>query len=137
MLALRPSAPPQLDPSTLASQVLEEYDDEVAQAEAAERAAPAESDAELRPFVGRADAADGDGEGGGGGAPAEGVSDWTLRKSCAQTLDHLSHEFPDRLLGFVLPVVDRYMHVRPGVPVSTRARDAAACAALHRRGRVA
>lgn len=103
--------------------MFDEYDDEVQTAEAAESTQPVESDAELRPFVSRNDTGlleAADSESGGDRTPREGVSEWTLRKSCAQTLDHLSHEFPDKLLEFVLPVVDRYLHVRSSLTPAPR-----------------
>jgi transportin-1 len=125
--ALRPFLP-RLLPVLLKNMVYEEYDDEVAEAEAAEeeglsgRAPGRERDADVRPAHlshgahgpaggdaggdggGGGGGADGE-DGGGGGGDEEEVSSWNLRRCSAAGLDMLSTAFGDELLPLLLPEV--------------------------------
>eukprot|EP00892_Ulva_mutabilis_P002006 jgi/Ulvmu1/11806/UM080_0017.1 len=99
--------------------VFEEHDEEVVAAlEAEAGGGRGENDADLRPFH---SARGGGGSGNGGawtdtddgsrsGQGSEEVpSEFTLRRSCAQTLDHIAVELRGALLPHVLPIVERYL----------------------------
>ncbi|GLI64504.1 hypothetical protein VaNZ11_007770 [Volvox africanus] len=110
-----------LIPILLKNMVFDEYDDEVADAEAAEGAATQEEDRDqdVKPFMPRtrehgAPTAGAD-EAGNGGDGGEAVADddeealnaWNLRKCSAEALDMLSNNFGDDLLPVLLPIVQQ------------------------------
>ncbi|GLC37773.1 hypothetical protein PLESTB_001475300 [Pleodorina starrii] len=109
-----------LIPVLLKNMVFDEYDDEVAEAEAAEGSATQteDRDQDVKPFMPRtrehgAGAADGEGAGGGGEGgdddddDGEVFSAWNLRKCSAEALDMLSNNFGDDLLPVLLPIVQQ------------------------------
>ncbi|EFJ40829.1 hypothetical protein VOLCADRAFT_107966 [Volvox carteri f. nagariensis] len=109
-----------LIPVLLKNMVFDEYDDEVAEAEAAESAPTQKEDRDqdVKPFMprtrehgpsaGEADGGD-DAAGGDNGADDddEMFSAWNLRKCSAEALDMLSNNFGDDLLPVLLPIVQQ------------------------------
>ncbi|KAG2499029.1 hypothetical protein HYH03_003214 [Edaphochlamys debaryana] len=118
--ALRPFLP-RLIPVLLKNMVFDEYDDEVAEAEAAEGAGASQKedrDQDLKPFTHKGarehgaeateDGAAADGEAGAGGDDDDEVfSAWNLRKCSAEALDMLSNNYGDDLLPVLLPIVQQ------------------------------
>ncbi|KAG2439212.1 hypothetical protein HXX76_004574 [Chlamydomonas incerta] len=115
---LRPALP-RLIPVLLKNMVFDEYDDEVAEAEAAEASGGVQTedrDQDLKPFHHRAreHGAEAAEEGADGGA-ADGDDDdddevfsaWNLRKCSAEALDVLSNNYGDDLLPVLLPIVQQ------------------------------
>ncbi|GIL70967.1 hypothetical protein Vretifemale_1626 [Volvox reticuliferus] len=107
-----------LIPILLKNMVFDEYDDEVADAEAAEGAATQKEDRDqdVKPFMPRNrehGATSGECEAGNGGQDGEAGADddeetlnaWNLRKCSAEALDMLSNNFGDDLLPVLLPIV--------------------------------
>ncbi|CAL8464616.1 g4151 [Coccomyxa elongata] len=99
-----------LVPVLLKNMVYDEYDEEVANVEAAEEAASCgivveDKDAEIKPFLPKG-ATRGE-EGGEDDDDGEEVNRWNLRKCSAAGLDVLSTVFGDELLPIVLPIVEQ------------------------------
>ena len=124
--SLRPYLP-RLIPVLLKNMVYDEYDEEVADAEAAEEEALSgnapsrDTDADIKPHIHHHHSGGGGGlENGGGGNADEGngedndddddddndeISRWNLRRCSAAGLDMLSNSFGDELLPLLLPAV--------------------------------
>lgn len=122
---------PRLLPVLLKNMVYDEYDDEVAEAEAAEeealsgrvdsKSSKRDRDADIRPHI-RSGGAGGSEENGNEGEEEdeEEVSRWNLRKCSAAGLDMLSAAFGDQILPLLLPEVQNRLN-----DTNWRARESA------------